>query len=54
MEKEVEKNEERIMSWATEKLRISSGAFSKLASKAGDKEEGKSDPLEMKKAKVEA
>lgn len=32
------------MSWATEKLRISSGAFSKLASKAGDKWEGKSDP----------
>jgi len=42
------------MSWATEKLRISSGAFSKLASKAGDKEEGKSDPPEVKKTKAEA
>ena len=55
MEKEVEKkNEESIMSWATEKLRISSGAFPKLASKAGDKEEGKSDPPEMNKVKAEA
>ena len=55
MEKEIEKkNEESIMSWATEKLGISSGAFSTLASKAGDKEEGKSDPPEMKKTKAEA
>ncbi|KAF2803595.1 DUF726-domain-containing protein [Mytilinidion resinicola] len=36
MEKEVEKkNEDSIMSWATEKLKISSGAFSKLGSMAG-------------------
>ena len=54
MEKEVEKkNEESIMSWATEKLEISSGAFPRLASRAGDKE-GKSDPPEMNKAKAEA
>lgn len=32
------------MSCAMEKLRISSGAFSKLTLKAGDKEKGKSDP----------
>jgi hypothetical protein len=36
LEKAVEKkNEESIMSWATEKLKISSGAFSKLGAMAG-------------------
>ncbi|OCL10917.1 DUF726-domain-containing protein [Glonium stellatum] len=55
IEKEVQqKNEESIMNWATEKLRISSGAFSRLASKSGFQEEGKPDPPEMEKAKAEA